>query len=427
MNNQKSRKEKIKNIVIILLVLSTVILGWESRLFGNSSADAGFAELLNRIIQGPGDENDKKTAGAVMPVCIAVTDSAGVHSAVRYDMAELGRLYDKTVPILSGALRASRTPSEAAPSVWQSALTAPGVYFEYLSPVKLSVLSRLIGSELSGSWGSIPVQRVCVSYQNGKTRLLFCDCNTGKFYAANTAAPDGIDSLTESIGISSAVFAFERGIQTLNNPNCLLMPDVSTHPEVEVKNPLADEKTLADVLTALGVSAHLKSTYTENGTQVYVENAFTVRLLSDGTVIYRLTGDTENDGPVLNESAAIEKAWYAASASIGKYCGNDAYVYFDSVTRPEDNGYKVNFTYMVAGGLVRLGGDGYAASVTMKDGTITAMELRFRSYSVTDTQRELLPEIQTAAASSGAFMLAYDDNGSEKLEPVWIVLPEYLQ
>lgn len=427
MNNQKSRKEKIKNIVIILLVLSAVILGWESRLFGNSSADAGFAELLNRIIQGSGDENDKKTAGAVMPVCIAVTDSAGVHSAVRYDMAELGRLYDKTVPILSGALRASRTPSEAAPSVWQSALTAPGVYFEYLSPIKLSVLSRLIGSELSGSWGSIPVRRICVSYQNGKTRLLFCDCNTGKFYAANTAAPDGIDSLTESIGISSAVFAFERGIQTLNNPNCLLMPDVSTHPEVEVKNPLADEKTLADVLTALGVSAHLKSTYTENGTQVYVENAFTVRLLSDGTVIYRLTGDTENDGPVLNESAAIEKAWYAVSASIAKYCGNDAYVYFDSVTRPEDNGYKVNFTYMVAGGLVRLGGDGYAASVTIKDGTVTAMELRFRSYSVTDTQRDLLPEIQTAAASSGAFMLAYDDNGSEKLEPVWIVLPEYLQ
>lgn len=427
MNNQKSRKEKIKNIVIILLVLSAVILGWESRLFGNSSDDAGFAELLNRIIQGSGDENDKKTAGAVMPVCIAVTDSAGVHSAVRYDMAELGRLYDKTVPILSGALRASRTPSEIDPSAWQSALTAPGVYFEYLSPVKLSVLSRLIGSELSGSWGSIPVQRVCVSYQNGKTRLLFCDCNTGRFYVSNTAAPDGIDSLTESIGISSAVFAFERGIQTLNNPNCLLMPDVSTHPEVEVKNPLADEKTLADVLTALGVSAHLKSTYTENGTQVYVENAFTVRLLSDGTVIYRLTGDTENAGPVLNESAAIEKAWYAVSASIGKYCGNDAYVYFDSITRPEDNGYKVNFTYMVAGGLVRIGGDGYAASVTMKDGTITAMELRFRSYSVRDTQRDLLPEIQTAAASSGAFMLAYDDNGNEKLEPVWIVLPEYLQ
>lgn len=427
MRNQKNKKEKIKNIVIILLVLSTVVLGWESRLFGNSSADVGISELLNRIFQGAGDENDKKAAGAVMPICIAVTDSGGVHSAVRYDMAELGRLYDKTVQILSGALHASRPPSEIDPSAWQSALTAPGVYFEYLSPVKLSVLSRLIGSEVSGGWGDIPVRCICVSYQNGKNRLLFCDCNTGKFYAANTAAPDGIESLTESIGISSSVFAFECGIQTLKNPNCLLMPDVSTHPEVEVKNPLADEKTMADVLAALGVSTHLKSTYTENGAQVYVEKAFTVRMSNDGTVIYRLAGDAVDTSPVLNESAAIEKAWDAVSASIGKCCGKDAYVYFDSVTRTEDNGYQVEFNYMVAGGRVRFAGDGCAASVTIKDGAITEMALRFRSFSVLDSQRELLPEIQAAAASSGAFMLAYDDNGSEKLEPAWIALPASLQ
>lgn len=422
MSNQKSKKEKIKNIVIILLVLSAVVLGWESRLFGNSSADVGISELLNRIFQGAGDENDKKAAGAVMPVCIAVTDSGGVHSAVRYDMAELCRLYDKTVPILSGALHASRPPSEIDSSAWQSALTAPGVYFEYLSPVKLSVLSRLIGSEVSGGWGDIPVRCICVSYQNGKNRLLYSDCNTGKFYAANTAAPDGIESLTESIGISSSVFAFECGIQTLKNPYCLLMPDVSTHPEIEVKNPLTNEKTQADVLAGLGV-ARTNSPLTESGALVYVENAFKVRLLSDGTVIYRLAGDAVDTSPVLNESAAIEKAWDAVSASIGKYCGKDAYVYFDSVTRTEDNGYRVEFNYMVAGGRVRFGGDGCAATVTVKDGAITEMELRFRSFSVSDTQRELLPEIQAAAASSGTFMLAYDDVGSEKLEPVWIALP----
>lgn len=426
MSKNSSGKEKIKNVVIILLILSAVFLGWESRLFGNTTAGvSGITELYNSIIMGSGAEKnaEKKTAGAVIPVCIAVTNSDGAHSTVKYDMTELGRLYDKTVKILSEVLSSSRTPSEVDPSAWQSALTSPGIYFEYLSPVKLSVLSKLIGTEQTRSWGSIPVRRICVSYQNGKNRLFFCDCNTGKIYAADTAASDGVDGLTESVGINSAIFAFERGIQTLKDPYCLLTTDVSEHPEIEVKNPLSDDKTLKDVLVGLGVSEHPKSTYTETGARVYVENTFTLRLHNDGTVTYRLTGDEGGASPELNESAAIEKAWHAVFTSIGKYCGNDTYVYFDSAARTEDNGYQVKFTYMVAGGRVRLGADGYAASVTIKGGTITAMALHFRSYSVTNTQREMLPEIQAAAASSGAFMLGYDDNGTEKLEPVWIVIP----
>ena len=106
----------------------------------------------------------------------------------------------------------------------------------------------------------------------------------------------------------------------------------------------------------------------------------------------------------------------------GKYCGQDAAVYFDSGQALPDGGYRVFFRYVASGGVVGLQPDGYAATVTVKNGVILAMELRFRSFSAVG-QTEVLPELLAEAAADSDFMLGYTDWGEAELMPTWVRLP----
>jgi hypothetical protein len=425
----KERKvfsESVKNILIILLLFSAVFLGWQSRLFGNSSVKldllANFVDDQAADVSGGGIVSGATNgAGEARPIGIAVTDASGDRYGVRYDLEKVEEVYKNAVIIFREALGSAQEPEKVGEKEWRAALSAPGVYFEYMSPVSLSVLDGWYGGEMAGDWGGVCVRRLFAAAVGGETRLCFEEAETGLFYAAGTkAAPERITRLNELYQPNRTVFAFEAlGAQPLKVPYALIMPEMTAYAKLEASNPLAGE-TLAEVLRKLGVSAHKKPIINESGNQVYPEDEFRIELSPDGTLSYRWTGSRDGAAE-LDQSAAIETARRVVADTIGKHCGDAARVYFDAVSS-SGSSYRVTFTYVAEGGLVYLGRDGYAAAVTVTDGYISAMELRFRNYKVSDVNLSLLPEIQAAAAADGAFMLCYTDGGADILEPAWIAV-----
>ena len=424
----KTRKpaETAKNILILLLLISALFLGWQSQLFGNTSVK--LSALVNPADGKTAEDGNTGPAagtrtGEARPVSVAVTSGANVHYGAKYDLGVIDDIYENTILIFRDALGTAQTPEKTGEAAWRAALRAPGVFFEYMSPMCLSVLDGWFEAEITGEWRTISVRRLCVAAVDGAPRLYFQDDETKAYYTALTEAlPEDIARLTGKYTANNAAFAFEMLETPLKNPYALIMREASDHPVIEVKNPLTGE-TLAEVLRWLGVSEHMKPITDKDGNETYIQpEDFRIELSPDGTVSCKRTGSPEMTYAPADESGAIEQARQAVAESIGKYCGEGVRVYFDNVKAAGPGSFDVLFTYVVAGGRIYSDRDGYAASVTVTDGAVSKMTLYFRSFAATGENFDgLMPEMQAAAASGGAFMLYYHDNGAALLEPYWIV------
>lgn len=427
MNKHRHVSEKVKNIVIMLLLISAVFLGWQSQLFGNSSVKLSVLTYLvddGASSAGSGAQDPgSKEIGEARPVGIAVTNSAGAHYGARYDMDEIRRLYNDTVLIFGRALGSAQTRVIINEKDFRASLLAPGVYYEYASPMRLSVLDDWFGTQIDEDWKSLLTRRLCLAAVDGALSLYFQDADTGLFYAAGTAvSPESITKLNDVYGTNNTSFAFESLKQDLKDPYTLMMPDAA-HPVIEAVNPLTGDK-LTEVLRTLGVSEHRKPIQLENGVQAYPEEEFRIELSPDGTVSYKRTNAQAVTPAPIDESRAVELARLAVSTHMGN-AGGEARIYFDTVRKVGENKYQVTFFYVAAGGRVYLNGDGYAASVTIEGDVIDKMALRFRSYTAGADSGGLMPEIQTAAAAGGAYMLYYQDNGGDMIEPAWVPAPDF--
>ena len=426
MNKKKRASGRIKDIVIVLLLLSAVFWGWKSRLFGNSSAQmSDVFSMFENVLAVAEEQAEDETliTEAAKPLCIVVTNADGEHYGVKYDMDEIGVLYSKTVLIFSEALVSATAAERVTEAQWRQALMSGSVYFKYASPVKLSVLDGWYGSEITGGWSAFSVSRLCVVDEGETCSLYFIDEDTGDYYAAVSSVSSRIAELADSVGINSTFFAFELDSGYLS-PGCytLLKLDETGYPVLEAVNPMEEDDALESVLMNLGISEYQESSYTEgDGTRVFVDEDFTVSLKTDGTMIYTRTDSSEQTAS-MDESEAIEFARALVASTLGENCGSDTGIYFDCIETDDTGSYRVCFRYVVAGGLVQLGDDRYAADVTVRGGALAEMTLCFRNYTVTSELVQLLPETQTAAASGGAFLLCYLDDGSDiRLEPVWII------
>jgi hypothetical protein len=422
--------EILKDIIIVLLIASALFLGWESKLFGNSSVGAGGIAALFRGMSGAPAVNSPdappKAAEPDRPAAIAVTGGDGSRCGEKYDMGQLDLLYNGTARYFSEALGTAKEAEPTDAAAWRSALTSAGVYYEYISPVKLSILGDWFDADVTGDLGNMSVRRLCVTANGEKTRLFFQNDKTGVYYSVGTSVRGSIMDASKDYTANGAVFSFEKGVDSWA-PGTLLLPEITAHPQLEVENPLNDNAKKDAVLLSLGVSDLGKSSYKSGDREYFVGEDFTLDVSADGTVNYDWTGDEpQAAGSTDNESDAIQKAYRMVSAQLGN-CGENAAVYYDSSSALGSGGYKVLFRYIAAGGAVWLYGDGYAASVIVKGGRITGMTLRFRTYT-DSTATELMPELQAAAAAKGDFMLVYRDNGdtdagSALLQPAWVHLP----
>jgi len=186
MNNTR-RVEWAKTALIVLLVASALFLGWQTRLFNDMlRAMPIFGRATEFAVGLP-----EPAVAAARPLVIVITDEYGGRYGIRYDTARRNTVYNATSGILGEAIGSKSESVEISEAEWRKALSGPGVYFEYIRPVMLSVLDVWFGARMQYYFEDVSLRRIFVAFGEDTNRLYFEDYYTGRFFGADTVSPGG--------------------------------------------------------------------------------------------------------------------------------------------------------------------------------------------------------------------------------------------
>jgi len=424
---ERRAAEWAKTALIAVLSASALILAWRTGLFTGLVDNIPLFGNVADLVRGA--SGTPETGGVVLkeaarPLSIVITNEDGGRFGVKYDTEMRNAVYDRTSSILGEALGSASTPVKIGEGEWREALSGPGVFFEYLYPVRLSVLNGWLGARMPDTAEDVSLRHVYIAFGEDKSRIYYHDIGRGLFFGADTASAAG---KVQELGIYSgngAMFAFETGVPNVESaPYMLVMPD-RDYPEVGAAATGGEEALLGLVISALGHGDEKFTTYNNRGLLVCVGTQFNISVDAGGKVNYRRTdilppGDSSQ---MQDANGIIERARVIVADTVGRNCGG-AEAFFESMEYGADGSCSVFFGYYISGGRIFLHEDNHAARVRFSSGTPAEVELIFRGFSITDEFARLLPERQVLAASGREFLLSYSDTGAETLKPSFVRAP----
>ena len=133
-----------------------------------------------------------------------------------------------------------------------------------------------------------------------------------------------------------------------------------------------------------------------------------------------LSIEAESSIPSLTEAATEVNALLnnLFFSSVG-----DARIYLEKIQQTAETTI-LHFGYQVGGVPIRFSNGQSAAVVTLTETTVSAMELRFRQYTVTETASLLLPLPQALAIAAKtpdhSLSVGYEDTGHETVSATWL-------
>ena len=419
--------EWVKTSLIALLTVSALMLGWQTGLFSGFfraiPVFGGVAELVRGAAASVATEpGGAPTKEAALPLIIVITNEEGERYGVKYDVPARNAVYVRTSSIFSEALGSASMPRRVNQDEWRTALSRPGVYFEYITPVKLSVLDGWLGTRLPDTMSDVSLRRVFIAFGEDRSRIYYQDSETGYYFRAETASSAGKAQELRIYNPNGAQFAFETGVSTAEDAPYVLIQPGSDYQEIRAASTGNAEELLDMVLYAMGHSNETYTTYYRDGAHVRVGVQFQIRADALGRVVYRRTDisplSSEDRSP--SDSEMIEKARVITADTLG-IAGNGAEVFFETLEHGPGEAVSAFFGYYIAGGRIHLYEDGHAARVTFIEGIVSEIELVFRTFTLSGEFTRLLPERLALAAAGGEFILCYSDTGTERLQPAWIL------
>ena len=420
--------EWVKTALIVLLAASALILGWQTELFNDFLSVIPLFGNVAKLVKGasgPGSSNPSGVSfkEAARPLTIVITNEQGERFGVRYDTVLRNAVYERTVSILGETLGSASEPTEISETEWRTALSGSGVYFEYLMPVKLSILGGWFGVRLPDVVGDVSVRRVCVAFGEDRSSMYYQDFYSGQFFVAITASSAGKMQELDLYSPNGALFAFETDINTAETAPYILILQGNDYPDIHADSAGSAETLLEITLDAMGRSNEISTSYNPvDGILGRVGAQFNIRVDAFDRVRYRNTDSSLPNGtsPALREEEMIERARVIVADTMGKI-ESGAEIFYESIEYGVGGTCSVYFGYYIAGGCIFLYEDGYAAKVTFSEGLVSEIELRFRAYSQSGEYTKLPPERLALAAAGGEFTLCYYDVGGERLQPSWIL------
>lgn len=410
----KLTRNRLQNIAICLLALSAVALFAQIQLtaLGRSQLTAGPAETVQGVTGS--------LAEFASPLRVAVTNSFGRSGQGRSTTSDASAL----VLLLGEALGTAGPASIVPETAFRELLDGECIYFDFTVSLPLSVLSALLGAEVSPSLASLSARRLILAASHSSVQLYFQDESV---YSCTTSVlGSALLSVLDSYQSSSASFAFELGEEyTSLDPYTLFTDELSGYHTLSASNPLADTDTL---LRQLQFNPHTNNRYVDSvdGTEVIIENDRTLRIYTDGTVTYQ-SGDGDRSFPVsaVGETpTAVEAAAAARSLAESVLSPGEASLCLRGIQQ-NSGGWLVSFGYQADGVPILFSNETSAAELLIQNGSIVSFTLRFRSYSATDSPSVLLPVRQAAAIAqhrySGAELtVTYVDTGSDSVSAQWV-------
>ena len=408
-----------KDALIVLLTLSALYLLSMTPLI----QDSGVMDLFPpKESPGVGTSSGDGTA-AMLPARLAV-NGAGGRSGIQYDESRLEEQFPPLGALLGDALASAGTPQPATEAEWRRCLGKEGVYFDFQGEVPLAALERWLQGEGDRPLDGSARRLLLCAGEGDQVLLCWQDGSSGAFFSCATALTRSLnlDPVVESVSSNGAYFAFEsQELADRLAPYTLITEGDQGWTGYSASVPLTGDGT-ASVLSALSFSGQNHALV--SGGEVYLDGGDRLVVSANGTVTYRAAQGEKYPvgGPALAD--AVDAARALAEATVGAQCG-EARLYLMSA-REEEGAVRVQFGYLLGGGTVYLGGEGWAAEFVARDGYIVQFTLRFRSYAANGEQTLLLPIDKAAAMlpdltdQRRELVIQYRDGGGPELVPSWV-------
>lgn len=447
-------REVGKDLVIVFLALSAIYLTLRTQTRVELPEGGGIWNTVVDFFQGGGGQETPANRPEnqileLRPVRMSV-NLAGVGTySVQYDTAAVDKLSDKMFILLGEALSSVKEPKNVTEQVWRDALaTLDNVYFDFQGQVPLAALYAWTEAGSGEALAGESARRLLLAEnEGGALTLYYSNETTGMYYACETAdtlnghLQTAVDAYTATLNDSTFAFEHSRGEGYEKLAPYVMLPKSKVPVRRAVyraTNPIgigqSDPNRIA-VIEALGFHPQANTSYMAGGKQVVREGADALSVYDDGSVDYHSASPGEPMYPVGDGSGTpsllemVEAVQPLAEKSVGAFCGDSRTVriYLKSITDRGNGVWQVDYGYLLNGAVVQLGGEGYAARFIISDGRVSDFYLLLRSYTATEEQVSVLPELQAAAAMGALkaggkeLLLGYEDRGgAETLYPGWV-------
>lgn len=423
--NRKKAVGRLQNLVLILLTASALFLLTRTPLLGYSWGER-FQSLLSAGGQSIGQPQEEDLADLLSSLHLVVTGDRTYGRFGQLYMSTDDPGFQQISPLFRDALGSADVVGATADLTLREALDSPCLYVDLTVELPLAVVAAWLGTE---SDLDRPVRAMALTTEDAGAAALYLISQDGSIFRCRTALPvSAVSDLADNFSPNSAAFAYESNYATLA-PYTVLVASLTEPVDLLAQVP-AGYSTYS-LLTALDFNAHTNSRYTESsGAEVVVESPRTLRLTSDGTVVY--AGDESVTAalyqvPAAGQTPTVPEALNAArhlADALSEGTGGDG-LYLTGLEQTEE-GFLITFGYRCAGYPVFFsdGAGGAALSLTITGRTITAFRYHCRAYLPQESVTPLLPPAQAIAVASiypeAQLAVGYEDTGSGTISAQWL-------
>ena len=412
-------RDFIQNIVITVLAVSAALLFAQTQIYSLGSGD-GFRRLLLGDAQSGTSASSVQEHALSAPVRLAVSGPYGRYGSITASIGEDEMLRG----LLREVLGSTGTFSACGREDFLRALESTSVYFDFLSPLPLSVLADMAGT----SGPDRPSARcLTVSGQGDPVSLFLWDGEDGYLRCSTAVSLKNLEQIAGQYELGNAVFAMdlvEIDAHARELDDCsLFLSETPEMPSLFAETPAYNEGLL---LAGLGFNPNTKNRYTDNGTEVISESGRSLRLRPDGNITYQSGGDNTLSIEAAGEHPTLAEAASGAGtllSSLLEPTAGDEVLYLTGV-RQSGSRTTLTFGYQVHGVPVRFSDGGNAAEVTLEGLTVSSLSLRIRRYSETDPVSLLLPLRQAMSIAGrhpgSQLSIGYADRGGSTVEADWL-------
>lgn len=356
------------------------------------------------------------------PVTVLTTDSFGGRRQLRLSTGDSS--FTAAEGLMEDAFRSELLWTECGYAAFRAAMDENSLCVLLPNAIPMQVIAARLGFSSAEQFS---VSTFLFSRAEENVSFFYSD-GTLYYQSACSLGGDALSAVIEALEGTECTLADETdGIDTLLSPLTACSTELPSLPLLtgETAKSLF---SLTALLPQFGFNTYTTNRYTEiDGTEVIVESPRRLRIAPTGTVHY--SGDTKNapDSFVFSPQADLTEligSSYHLLQKLLQAADMRTQLYLSCV---QQNGAGCTlFFEAMAGGLSVLSGSGEtAARVVIEEGVVTELSLRYRSYSVTDTEALLLPfeqALSVASAYEGMRMdLSYIDSARDEVTLAWFM------
>lgn len=421
MDKRKKRMGILQNLLITFLTMSAVFLFAQTQWY-----NLDLAGSLNTLSSSVSTDTVQDSFTLSAPVRVAVTGAYGRYGSITLTTAD--EAFEPLGSLLKDALSSASGFSSSNFETFSQALEQTSIYYDFLSPLPLSVVAQLCGAEMQGD--STTIRRMVVSYQEDVGVSLFVWDGDQHYLRANLSLSSQVlSNIVNDYDLGTAFFAGDsvdiEPLCALVDPLSLFLYDLPELPVLTASTVQPDADTL---LTALAFNPHTNNRYpSSDGSEVINEGSRSLRIHTNGTVIYRSGGspalslETEEEDLTVDEAAVRTGA--LLSSLTGSFTGN-ASLYLQQAT-VSGSSMTLRFGYQSGGVPIYFSDGSPAAEVTLTGATVSSLTVHLRSYTTSEETSILLPLRQALAIAAdqegGELSIGYADDGSSSCRASWLM------